>query len=320
MKKFIRDNLKKIIFFSILLVAIIIAVSITVSKQNEKNKNTVIFVLDDLYYNNVYKNDEKNIKKVLKKHYARPVVITYSLNRFSYDELERRIKTEEEATCPTHIIFSPISALNLYKSNTVSSIGSSSRSRARLISLSKIERTEIFDVAYKESKKDLYKTLASLIDSQDENTAFIYGLSSEKDPIMEIEEIRSGVKKDVFYLDEGLREKGEREANELYSLLSEKDIKVIATLGFKNLDKLSDIFESENKDVFFILPETLSSTVKPVQLGATIGVDFASALDSILTEVEITERDSLGDNTLPLKVNIKNKAIKPIINMDEEEV
>lgn len=306
--------------FVIVLIAIGIFVGITVKKQNDKNKNTVVFVFDDLYYNNVYKSESKNINKILKKHYARPVVITYSLYRFSYDELEQKIRTEVESSYPTHIIFSPITALNLYKSNATSEIGTHNRGRARLISLSKIGRTELFDVSYKESREDLYNLFSSIINAQIENTAFVFNNYSEKENSMSLEEIRTMVDRDVFYLDEGMREKGENETKELYDALSEKDTKIIASLGFKNLQNLSNLFESEKQNILFILPETLKNDVKPNQLGASIGIDFPLLLDQILNEVEITEKTTLGDNKVPLKINIKNKNIKPIIEKVTEEI
>lgn len=320
MKKFIRDNLKKIILFALVLIAIGVFLGITVKKQNDMNKNAVVFVFDDLYYNNVYRSDRKNINKILKKHYARPVVITYSLYRFSYDELEQKIRTGVENSCPTHIIFSPITALNLYKSNATSEIGTHNRGRARLVSLSKIGRTELFDVSYKESSEDLYNLFSSIINAQDENTAFVFNNYSGKENSMSLEEIRTKIDRDVFYLDEGMREKGENETKELYASLAEKDTKIIVSLGFKNLQNLSNLFESEKQNILFILPETLKNDVKPNQLGASIGIDFPLLLDQILDEVEITEKTTLGDNKAPLKINIKNKSIKPIIEKIAEEI
>lgn len=310
-KKLKASTIKKLLIFVVVLSIICVVLGITIKRQNEKNKNTVLFVMDNFYYENVYKKSEKELKKVFKIHYAKPILIVYDVYRFSYDNLRNEIEEKTRAYCPTHIIISPISALNLYKFNETPTIAEHNRGRARLISLSPIQRTELFDASYPISKEELYEDLASLLDAQSLKVAFIYNINEGRDGFAP-DIIRSYTENDILFLDEGMRELGDFEATELYNRLQEQNIEIISTLGFNNLNSISNLYESDKKQILFILPDSLENSVKNNQIGAIITIDFPSLVDEILDNVQITDTTSLGNDKAPLKIEIRNNKISPM--------
>ena len=304
--------LRYFFLYIIVLLLIFVAVFFTVKSENNRWKNTILFVMDEGFYNITYEHQKDKIDKILDQNYTKLVTQVYKLNEFTYDSFIRDLRSLDEMYAPTHIVLSPTIVIYLFSYNAEKDIAFHSRGRAKIIGLTRVTKEGSLDEFYRiQDVNTTWNQIGVLADSQTLSTAFVYNSSDSYSQDAYLAFSRNTTK-DHLIIDEYPRNEGEEETNEIYTkLFVENDTKIIITPYFKNLSLLQNRLERENKDVLFILDAEMT-----ISLGDN-GIKNLAAVNNLALD-EIFEDLITNPSFSSLDVTFEKKGSRYIYILNDD--
>lgn len=308
--------IKNILLSLLILTLIGLFIFFTVRKSNDSFKNTILFVSDDNFYNLTYLRQKDDIDKILNENYARVIPLVYNIGALRYSDLRRDIVEACSSYSPTHIILSPTMLVYYLKNDESFDISYHSRGRAKILSISNVDRKGALDTVYSSPQNlDIWEDIAQLkLKNESEDIAFIYN-SENTYSLSAYEAYRNKEDEDFIALDESPRESGDKEAEDLYKILFEDNsTSIIITPFFNNLVLLNEKIIENKKNVSFITDSELSFILNDNSIIAVSDTDLTEVFKKAFEDLSLNVRVENDIDTIKRKLIIT----KNYISRDEK--
>lgn len=303
--------IKNILLSLLILTLIALFIFFTVRKSNESFKNTIIFVSDDNFYDLTYLRQKDDIDKILNENYARVIPLVYNIGNLRYSDLRRDIVEACSSYSPTHIILSPTMLVYYLKNDESFDISYHSRGRAKILSISNVDRKGALDTVYSSPQNlDIWEDIAQLnLKNEGEDIAFIYN-SENTYSLSAYEAYRNKEDEDFIALDESPRDIGDKEAEDLYKILFEDNsTSIIITPFFNNLVLLNEKIIENKKNVSFITDSELSFILNDNSIIAISDTDLTEVFKKAFEDLSLNVRAENDTNNIKRKLIITKNYI-----------